>query len=93
MYSRSQTLRCQSITCQNSFSVILLSQHIGMQETITALLRSLRRASRALGPQEGEESGFGSVQRARRLTIGELFKVRKTPSWPRSWANFSPLQL
>jgi hypothetical protein len=34
--------------------------------------------------------GFGPGQGVRGLFVNhELQQVRKTPSWPRSWANFS----
>jgi hypothetical protein len=59
--------------------------------TLTSL-RSLNLAGNNFTgalPDLGKLVGLAQLQLADNRFSGPLFKVRKTPSWPRSWANFS----
>ena len=85
--------------CRASFSLLRLSG-LALQGTLPAQmgtltsLRSLNLAGNNFTgalPDLGKLVGLAQLQLADNRFSGPLFKVRKTPNWPRNWANFSLL--
>ena len=56
-----------------------------------AVSKAQQTGTRLLGLQHAE--GRTAELAPLLLSLAELHQVRKTPSWPRSWANSSLLQL
>jgi hypothetical protein len=74
------------IFCDFLYSVLLLNEILGLYFLERALSRPQAR-------WRGAERGAERVQQSHTSARPPAGQVRTTPSWPRSWANFSILQL
>jgi hypothetical protein len=72
----------------NRFCMGLLYGRAGR---LTAHFGGLRPGQYSMIPGEAVDHGSGGAGEA--ADAPRLAEVRKTPSWPRSWANFSLLEL
>ena len=59
----------------------------GLPQNYTEALQSFARAAKA-GNSDGMYNA-GLMHKEGRGTVANVTEVRKTPSWPSSWANFS----
>jgi hypothetical protein len=101
---RDEASAVHKLECKSAATVVQMSQ--GKSDTRGARMlinvlahRKLEQDSQADGAGAGDARGeggalwTGAAYADVQKLVAHVDKVRKTPSWPRSWANFSPLQL